>query len=433
MREYKEIKIESTTNLGAGAAPLPDGNGKRLFVWGAVDGDIVDVKITNERASFAEGEILRIVSPSPHRIAPDCGTFTAGCGGCLFRHMTYEHETALKKSFVESAFRRERIDVYTEDVIPSPCETRSKVTVSLDGSGNSGYFKRETHDVVPCGRCMIHDAETDEIRAFVTANAKKSGVNIRRLSVRRAEYGTSVTFFTGTQNDALSGALQSLAEAMTERFPDVTCVYAAFKTRGREAYRRILGEKYIRDRLGPCEFIVSPPSFYQVNRAAARILYDTAADMAALSDGDRVADLYCGTGTVGIYAARRLYNETGGRVKFLGIEIIPDAVSNAKANAGLNGVDAEFRVGRAETSDFSGADVVFLDPPRAGCGRELISRLLTVRPGKIIYISCAPATLARDVKALLDGGYEIRRVAPVDMFPRSGHVECAVLLSRAGE
>ncbi|MCD8314106.1 MAG: 23S rRNA (uracil(1939)-C(5))-methyltransferase RlmD [Firmicutes bacterium] len=433
MRECKEIKIESTTNLGAGAAPLPDGNGKRLFVWGAIDGDTVDVKIKDERASFAEGEILRIVSPSPHRIVPDCGAFTAGCGGCLFRHMTYEHETALKKIFVESAFRREGIEVDAEDVIPSPSETRSKATVSLDGHGNSGYFRRGTHDVVPCERCMIHDAETDEIRAFVTADAKNRGVNIRRMSVRLAECGTSVTFFTDTQGDALCGGLLSLAKAMTERFPDVVCVYAAFKARGRETYRRILGEKYIKDRLGPCEFIVSPPSFYQVNRVAARILYDTAADMAALSDGDMVADLYCGTGTVGIYAARRLYNEKGGRVKLLGIEINPDAVSDAKANAELNGVDAEFRVGRAETSDFSGADIVFLDPPRAGCGRELISHLLAVRPEKIVYISCVPATLARDAKALLDGGYEIRRVAPVDMFPRSGHVECAVLLSRAGE
>ncbi|MCD7776707.1 MAG: 23S rRNA (uracil(1939)-C(5))-methyltransferase RlmD [Firmicutes bacterium] len=433
MREYKGLYIESVTNMGAGAAVLSDGKdkGKRIFVWGAVDGDTVDVRLTKEHSSYAEGEIARLVSPSPYRMSPDCEYFSQGCGGCMFRQMTYEHELDVKKGFVESAFRRERLNIEVGDTVPSAemeCSTRSKITVSVNEYGKSGYYLRATHKTLSCERCLLHSAELDEIRAYAAANAKNRGIDIQRLSIREAERGISVTFELRRESlDA--GKLRKLGTDLTVRFPRVTCVYTMYTSGGREIYRHICGEEYIVDEMGGCEFMISPGSFYQVNRKTACALYDLAADFAALSDGESVADLYCGTGTIGLYAARRLFERSGGRVKLTGAEVIPDAVENAKANAERNGVPAEFYVMRAEEFD-GAADIVFLDPPRSGCGSDLISHLCRVRPDRVVYVSCNPSTLARDVKAFCGGGYEVCRAVPIDMFPRTGHVETIVLMSR---
>ncbi len=414
MEERFRAVITSTTNLGAGVARAPDG--RVVFVSGAVAGDVADVTVGKARGSFYEAAADRIVSPSENRIQPDCVSFSAGCGGCTFRHVSYSHELSVKSDFIRSAMKKCGLDITPGPFLTSgPGAVRSKVTVPV-GDGASGYYARASKKIVPSRRCLLHDEETDGVRAFV------AGMNVpglARLTVRRASEGTMLILRADA--GAPEEALFSAAAAAAEKFPFLTSVYVSA---GGE-YTRAAGEEAIFDTLAGCRFRISPDSFYQVNRACAELLYERVIALSSLSPGERLADLYCGTGTIGIAAAKRT------PVSLTGIEINSSAVADARKNAAENSVDARFILGDASSYSAS-ADCVIVDPPRAGCDRRLISHLCKMKPDRIVYVSCNPATLARDASALVFGGYRIVSLTPVDMFPRTSHVETVCLLSRPG-
>ena len=401
-------RIEKTTNLGAGVVRV---GGKTVFVDGAVAGDTADIEITNERAGYANAHIVRILSPSPHRVRVDCGAFGCGergCGGCMFRHISYAHELEVKRDYIESCFHKCGLEVKVGEFLTAgERAVRTKVTAAV-GGGVSGYYARGTNEIVPTERCLLHDEATDRIRRTV-ANANIDGVH--HVTVRR---GTEETMAI-LRADADAKIDKERVRALLYRL-DADSVY--IECGGR--YELIAGEPVIYDALAGCRFRISPASFYQVNHDCAELLYERAIKAAALSPGERLADLYCGTGTIGIAAAKRV------PVALTGIEIVPEAVADAKINARENCVEGEFICGDA--AKYAGlSDCVIVDPPRAGCGRALVEHLLKMKPSRIIYVSCEPATLARDAKMLADA-YEIADVAAVDMFPRTGKAECVCKL-----
>ncbi len=408
-RKIIPVTVTSTTNLGAGVAR--DADGRVIFVDGAVEGDLAEVEITRVKSSYSKGRICTLTKPSRHRISSDCTAFDTGCGGCAFRHISYSHELEVKAGYIKSAFRKCGIDVALEPFLTAgENAVRSKATFQVS-DGVSGYYASMTHSIIPSECCRLHDSETEAIRKYVTA-ARPLG--LRRVTVRRASSGTMVILRFGDGADA-----RSLPEEMMSNFPFVTSVW--LEAGGN--YRHLAGDKAIYDSLSGCRFKISPASFYQVNHDCAELLYNRAISAAGLSCGESVADLYCGTGTIGIAAASRV------SIDLTGIEIVPEAVLDARENACANGITAQFICGDAAEYD-GHADCVFLDPPRAGCSTRLLTHLSKMRSDRIVYVSCEPATLARDAASLVSFGYRIESVTPVDMFPRTGSVESVVCLTR---
>ncbi len=418
-----DINITETTNLGAGVAR--DGDGRTVFVDGAVFGDVCDAVLEKRLASYSLCSISRLISPSPHRTAPDCSAFSEECGGCTFRHVSYEHELSVKEEHVRSLFRRAGLKAEISPIRSAGEDAvRTKVTVPVSGYGDVGYYKKNSHDIIPQFRCRLHDELTNEIISEVSRLAKKlRPAGLHHLCIRLATYGVMVIFMSDAEDD--KGFAAAAAEALTGTFDKIGSVYFCLQKKGspRGRYTLVWGDKRIRDRLTGCDFLISPDAFYQVNHGGAEILYTLARDYAELKDGDTVADLYCGTGTIGISVIKN------SRVKasLSGIEIVASAIEDAKENARANGIDADFVCGDAATYD-SGADCVIVDPPRAGCDKRLIAHLIKTMPPRLVYISCDPATLARDLKVLSEK-YSIERVTPVDMFPRTGHCECIAKLT----
>lgn len=410
MEDKMRVSITATTNLGAGVARTPDGI--VIFVAGAVEGDVADVVITRSRASYYEGRIERLIIPSQHRISPNCTSFDEGCGGCTFRHVTYAHELKVKSDYIASVMKKNGINIVPEPFLTAGENTvRSKVTVPV-GMGRSGYYERSSHNIVCSDRCLLHDGETDMIRVRLAA------MNVPwlcQITVRRSTDGMMLIL----RADDVCNDVRRAAMLAADEFPFLTSVYVCADGK----YHHIAKDTAIYDSLAGCRFKISPDSFYQVNHAGAELLYARAIRAAGLTPGERVADLYCGTGTIGIAAAKQT------DVRLTGIEINKAAVADAMENAAANGVHADFICGDA--ASYSGtADCVIVDPPRAGCDRRLLSHLCRMMPSRVVYVSCDPATLARDAAFLSKSGYAVRSVTPVDMFPRTSHVECVVLMTK---
>lgn len=420
----RNAEITALTNMGAGVTKATDG--RTVFAAGAVDGDVCDVKITSVRRSFSLGEVAELKTPSPHRVPPDCAAFSGGCGGCTFRHVTYAHELEVKHAYVASLLKRAGIEA-----LPSPIrsagehEPRTKVTVPIGRDGTVGYYKKSSHEPVPCENCRLHSPLTRAmLKETETLLRGLPRTSFHHVCLRHATHGTMLILISSDKGD-LPHAKRIFSE-LSERFGELSSGYFCLR-RPSETYgpcTHIGGDEKIRDTLTGCDFLISPDAFYQVNHGSAEILYTLAAEYADAKDGETVADLYCGTGTIGISVLKN----SGAKAKLYGIEIVESAVRDARENADANGVDAEFVIGDAADFDRT-ADVVIVDPPRAGCDERLISHLKKTRPERIVYISCEPATLARDLARLADS-YTVTAATPVDMFPRTGHCETVVLLSK---
>lgn len=418
------VCVTAMTNLGAGVAK--DTDGTTLFISGAARGDVCDCEVVRRHKSYKICKLTKLISPSDERIAPDCEAYNAGCGGCVFRHIGYEHELEIKHEYVTSLFRRAGLDV-----TPEPIKTagehaaRTKVTVPVSADGTIGYYREGTHKIMPCRTCRLHDELTNAIlsaSADMIASAIVYGVH--HITVRRGVGGVMVIFISEDERD--EEFARNASESLRHKYSEITSVYFCLqkKDAARGKYVLISGDERISDRLTGCDFLISPDAFYQVNHDAAEILYTLAAEYADVKDGETLADLYCGTGTIGISVIKN----SDVNARLFGIEIVQSAVRDARLNAKSNGVSAEFVCADAATYD-SGADCVIVDPPRAGCDKRLIAHLLKTMPPRIVYISCDPATLVRDLK-LLSEKYDIKAVTPVDMFPRTGHVESVVCLTR---
>ena len=485
MEKQMEIEISRMANNGKGVGTAPDG--KTVFVAGAVPGDRLLAEITAEKGRLYEARILLILSPSADRIDPDCPELER-CGGCCFRQMRYERELAEKSGFVREAFRRiGGFDVECELVIPSPLtiEYRNKVefAVGIDAAGDlfPGFYSERTHQVIPVGNCPLMSDEIIKItKSFLNIinlkiideiyntknspgkinnhdkiryrkdislnNIKKDDFSlysdninfsykyIRQIILRKSGLTGEVMLCIVTGND-IGDRLTDAAEQIRAEFPAVSSVCMLVSrsagTLELDSPPRFLsGAPFIRDQICGVPVEIGPLSFFQVNTPAAEKLYRTAAEYADVSPDDVVLDLYCGMGTIGLAVAP-------GCRQLIGGEIVPEAVSSARRNAAAMGLtNTRFLCGDA--GKIAGTligekihpDLIVLDPPRRGCSPETLQAVLTLDPDRIVMVSCDPATAARDCRILCGHGYTLTRLRPVDLFPRTKHVETCVLLSK---
>jgi len=449
--EVIELDITDLNNLGNGVGRYPDGEGKVVFVRGAVSGERVRAKVIKVNSGFVVARLLEIISPSPYRTKADFCTAPLSCGGCVYRHITYEHELVIKQNYVKNAFAKAGLaDVCVLPVISTGKYThyRNKGQYPVTKSKNgifAGFYATKTHNIIPAGNCAIQNAQFAQILRFVCEFAQNNGWSIydeqsgsgllRHVYVRIGEATDEIMLCLVINGISVPEETKFVEEAKN-RFENIVSIILNKNKKSTnvvlgDEYRTLYGKDGIEDVLCGLRFFITPASFYQVNREGAELLYRKAAEMAELR-GDEVAmDLYCGTGTIGLSMADKVS-------KLCGIEIVKSAVECARENAERNGIkNASFvcaDAGDAQTIlDAVGGerpDVVIMDPPRKGSTKELVDCLASLDVPKVVYISCDPDTLARDLVWFREKGYKIGVVQPVDMFPRTGHVESVVCLCK---
>ncbi|MCR5262693.1 MAG: 23S rRNA (uracil(1939)-C(5))-methyltransferase RlmD [Clostridiales bacterium] len=417
--------VDGMSNLGYGVARV---GGKATFINGAADGDKAEIRIIKTAQSYNAARLEKLIEPSPHRCDPSCPAFPR-CGGCSFRHITYEHEKELKRGFVESAMKKNHIDIEVAEVVSDGNISgwRNKVEYPV-GGGGFGCYARHTHTVVnlPDGGCAIQDRAFDPIVSYISGVLDRIR-GLRHIYLRRAAgTGEIMVCFVTLSSAVIPG---SVVHDLTGRFPDVVSVARNINDSDGNVIlgtdtEILAGKETIRDVLCGVSLDMSPESFFQVNHGMAGLLYGRAAELLDLKAGERLLDLFCGIGSIGLCAAAK----TPG-IFLTGVEISGAAAANAAANARLNGIDAEFICGDANMIGDIGADAMVIDPPRKGVGAELIDLLCEKGPEKIVYISCNPETLARDL-AGLGKAYSWERAETFDLFPRTGHTESAARLFR---
>ncbi|HAN22148.1 MAG: 23S rRNA (uracil-5-)-methyltransferase RumA [Clostridiales bacterium GWF2_36_10] len=434
----------------------PDGNGigrtdtnRVVFVPLTAPGDECEVKIIKECTGYLIARLERIISPSPNRIEPECPVYNR-CGGCSYGHVTYEQEKKLKEDIVRNAFLRiAGMEVKINPLVSVNNEFyRNKVQYPVATENNSlifGYYARHSHKVIPHNGCMLQDSvfyniskkltEIFEAKGFSTYNEESGKGLVRHIYLRKTRSG-DVCVCIVINADMLPDA-RIISDSICTEFPQIKSFFVninKMKTNVILGEKNVLisGSPFITDVLCGKRFTLSPSSFFQVNSDAAEKLYEKAAGYASLGEGDVVLDLYCGTGTIGLCIA-------GESNQLCGVEIIKEAVDNAKQNAIINGRSEKntlFICGDAEKGiseckkRFGKPNVIIVDPPRKGLTPELIDDIVNSNPDRVVYISCNPATLARDIKIFSDKGYKTSEATPFDLFPRTGHVESCVLLER---
>ncbi len=448
--DVTELEITGMTAEGSGVGRTADG--MAVFVNGAAVGDVLRVKLIKVSKNYAVGRIDAVLQPSADRQEADCAVATP-CGGCVYRHITYEAEQKIKQQKVADAIARigGLTDVPVRPIVgaaqPDHYRNKAQLPVGRDGNGKLcvGFFAARSHRIIPCGDCKLQPEEFGAIiRAFLTwaeeVNAqpydeeKHSGL-LRHLCIRQAGATHQRMVCVVANGDRLPKE-KRLVELLRKADDTVVSIILNVNTKRTnvimgEECRVIWGDGVITDRLCGLYFDISPLSFYQVNRDQAERLYGIAADYAALKDGETLLDLYCGTGTIGLSMA----DKAG---QLYGAEIVPQAIENAWENARKNNIaNAEFFCAdAAEAADVLAKrgvkpHVVVVDPPRKGCSVEVLEIIANkLCPERLVYVSCDPATLARDLKLLAEMGYQTQEVTPVDMFPRTSHVESVACLSR---
>ena len=444
------LTVTDLNNLGYG---VTHHQGQVVFVSGAVDGDVVEAQIISVKRTYAIARTRAIITPSAHRIA---GTCTAkGCGGCAYRLISYEHEKEIKRASVASEFHKVGVGVEVAPVvstdITSHYRNKAQYPVSQDKDGryHIGFYAPHSHRVVDADACPLQPKVFSEIlatlRAFFEAHKlpaydeESHSGTIRHIYLRRGTV-TGEILLTLVVNDTYIPAEEALVATVTAAHKDIVGIVLNSNMERTnvicgDRWRTLWGRDYIEDVLCGVRLRLSAPAFYQVNHDATELLYRHAATLAGLTGEEQLLDLYCGAGSIGLSMAH-LAKEV------IGVEVIPEAVENAAENAARNGItNAHFYCCDA-TDPFAmlmqisergpiAPDVVILDPPRKGCDAELLTMLADREIPRIVYISCNPATLARDTKHLLSLGYSLASpVTPFDLFPRTGHVESVVCLTR---
>lgn len=441
-----ELTIDALTSEGSGVGRY---NGLAVFVRGTVPQDKIIAHIIKRSKNYAIGIIDKILQPSPERIESDC-PYSKKCGGCSFRHMTYDEELKYKKSRVQDALNRiGHLDIEVGEIIGADDLThyRNKAQYPVDisdGEMFAGFYAYKSHRIIPCADCKLQPAEFEKgLEAFakwiesenITSYNEQTGKGLLRHIYFRKGFATGEVMACAVINANSIPNSELLVSLLREKVDGLTSVAVNInkeKTNvilGKET-NIIWGEKYIRDSLLGKDFLISPNSFYQVNHNQCEKLYAKAKAFAGLTGTETVLDLYCGVGTIGLTMAENVK-------QLVGIEIIPQAIENAKENAKINHItNAQFICSDApkgaEILKKQGVnpDIIILDPPRKGCEKSLFDTIEQLSPKKIVYVSCDSATLARDLAILKEKGYEAKKVSAVDMFPRTPHVECVVLMSK---
>ena len=434
--------IDGYSSEGLGIARV---NGAVVFVPHAVRGEEIDLRITKVMKTSCAGEIVKIHDPSPERMEPEC-PYVGKCGGCAYRHLTYPEELWAKRQRVQDALTRiGGLDLTVEEILgaKNPEHYRNKSQYPVGADGSIGFFQARTHKVVPIRRCLIQTEAADRTaqavgewmrRYKISAYDETTGKGlVRHVCVRVNRKGESLCCVVVNGNKVPREP--ELAAYVTAAVPHTVGVLLNSNTRRGnvvlgDKYRTLFGRNYLMDTLCGLEFKLSMPSFYQVNRDQAEVLYGKALEFAGLTGNETVLDLYCGIGTITLCLAKAAK-------RVIGAEIVPPAIRDAKENALRNHIEnTEFFCGDAADiaakleSDGLRPDVVTVDPPRKGLASEVIASVAAMGPEKVVYVSCDPATLGRDVKIFREFGYEAKRAAAVDMFPGTAHVETVCLLSK---
>ena len=445
------LRIERLSNDGSGVAHSSEG--EAVFVPGTAPGDEAQVRIVKDCGRYAFGILDKLLTPSPDRIPVDCAV-AGPCGGCSLRHLDYAAELRAKQESVADAFRRiGGLDVPVLDALPSPeiDRYRNKVQFPVgrdkDGAPCIGFYAGRTHRIVPCPDCKLQPGVLNDIGNTLCAFFAAHGIQpydeergkglVRHIFLRRGAHSGQIMVCLVCTRPKLPHS-DELVALLREKFRDIATILInvnAKKTNvilGEESVT-LYGPGFIEDTLCGVPVRLGPLSFYQVNTLAAERLYGVAAEYAQLEPDDVLLDLYCGMGTIGLSMA-------GHCRELIGVEIIPEAIDSAKANAARMGdaVAAKSRFFCADAGEAAARlaaeglrpDVIMLDPPRKGCDETTLSAVVQMSPRRVVYVSCNPSTAARDAAWLGQHGYRAEKVQPVDLFPRTKHVEAVLLLTK---
>lgn len=441
-----ELKINSLGSSGEGVGRI---DGFTVFVVGALPAEKVKVKITEVKKSYAAGKLLEVLEASPDRVEPACPVYKE-CGGCQLQHLSYEGQLKVKQQQVKDAMERighqKNLPVLPTLGAENPWNYRNKVAFPVGrekGKAIIGCFAQGTHKIIDTSDCMIQDKVNNEALNAVREVVDKLGIPvynedrhtgvIRHIVARTGKNGQlMVVLVTATKELKKE---KEIIKMLRSRLPQMASLQQNIQTYrnnvilGRET-KLLWGKPTIKAQLGKLNFNVSARSFFQVNTKQAEVLYNKAMEYAQLTGAETVIDAYCGTGTISLYLAQKAR-------KVYGVEIVSPAIEDAKKNARENNVkNAEFIVGDCTKvmprlyKQGVRPDVVVVDPPRAGCTPVVLETFANMKPERIVYVSCNPATLARDIEILEGLGYKAEKVQPVDMFSASSHVESVALIYR---
>lgn len=442
------LTIESISSDGAGVGRF---EGQAVFVPGTAVGDILNARIVKDLKRYAFGIVDSFEQQSADHIQPDCDVFRP-CGGCCFRHLDYAAELRAKQGFVADAFSRlgGLTDLPVLPILPSPEEDRYRnkaqfpVQLGEDGHIQTGFYAARSHRVVPCKDCKLQPEEMNAIAWRVCALMEQLGISayneeqhkglVRHIFLRRGAHSGQIMVCLVVNGRTLPHQAE-FCDALMQEFPAIHTIVLNVNTRrtnvitGPESIA-LAGPGFIEDTLCDVPVTLGPLSFYQVNTLGAEQLYGVAAEFAGLTGNEVLLDLYCGTGTIGLSMAAKCR-------KLVGVEIVAEAVDTARSTAQRMGfTDARFLCADAgqAAAQLAGEglspDVIVLDPPRKGCDDATLQAVVQMAPSRVVMVSCNAATAARDTAALEKMGYHAAKVQPVDMFPRTKHTECVVLLTR---
>ena len=434
------IRIEDVSFEGQG---IGKSHGLTYFVENTLPGDLVEVIPTKKKKKYAFGEVLSFLETSPDRIEAQC-PHEKECGGCTYQKYNYQAQLILKEKQIKDKLTRlagiENPLVRKIIAMDQPFEYRNKASLQVEPiSGHVGYHKKKSHQIVDAPYCMLQAEPANQVAKVFREYIKTNHSSISQAIVKTAFHTGEVMVViiadkpSQPQQDLLIQQLDEAIEAIgpTKDGLMYSLENVSFKEKGKDRITLLAGKPTILEEMMGLEFEVSANSFYQINPLQTEKLYEKALEYADLKGTENVLDLYCGVGTIGLLAAKSAK-------RVLGIESVKEAIINANRNATINGlVNITFIWGKAEEELPKGLewepDVVFLDPPRLGCAPELLEAVVKVSPKRIVYLSCDPATLSRDIKYLTQEGYEFIEATPVDMFPWANHVECVTLMSRVKE
>lgn len=444
--DYIDVVFEDLTHDGAGVAKV---EGYPLFVSDGLPGEKAKIKVIKVNKGYGFGRLIELYDRSPYRVDIEAGEMNK-YGGCQLQHISYEGQLKFKENQVRQVMARigklEDVKIHPILGMEEPWHYRNKAQVPVgekDGRLIAGFFKPRSHEIVDTNESLIQLPEVNEAvqavkeicsRLGIPAYSEEDHKGVLRHIMARYGKQTGELMVVIITRTAEIPQQNKLVEEIVARLPKVKSIVHNINSKRTnvilgEKTRVLWGNEVIYDYIGNVKFAISALSFYQVNPVQTKVLYEKALEYANLHGEENVIDAYCGIGTISLFLAQKAR-------KVFGVEIVPEAIEDAKRNAALNGItNAEFAVGEAEAvipkwyREGNTADVLVVDPPRKGCDEALLKTIIDMKPKKVVYVSCNPATLARDLRILEDGGYKTVEVQPVDMFPQTTHVECVAKLT----
>ncbi len=446
--DFVTIKIE---DMGVDGEGIGHVEGCTLFVKDALIGDVITAKVMKMKKNYGYARLMEILTPSPDRVEPKCA-FHKQCGGCQIQALSYEKQLEYKKKKVLNNLQRiggfDHLPEFDLIGMEEPYHYRNKAQFPFGTDKNgqlvTGFYAGRTHSIISNTKCYLGVEENEQILEIILEHLKKyqipayeeqTGKGLLRHVLIRKGFTTGELMVCLVLNGTTMPKVKELAERLA-KISGMTSITINVNTKRTnvimdQEMRSVWGQDYITDYIGNVKYQISPLSFFQVNPIQTAKLYERALEYAQVEKGETVWDLYCGIGTISLFLAQK-----AGKV--YGVEIVPQAIEDAKRNAALNGfTNTEFYVGKAEEvlpkkyrEEGIRADVIVVDPPRKGCDEALLRTIVQMSPKRVVYVSCDSATLARDLKYLTGEGYEVKKGTVVDQFPHTMHVESVVLMSR---